>query len=45
MCGGGRGGGVEGRVKQLARWKGVSTDRDRCMMGKEVREENKMKWD
>lgn len=37
---------VEGRVKQLARWKGIAErERDRCVMGKKVWEENKVKWD
>lgn len=35
---------VEGRVKQLARWKGIAErERDRCMMGKKMWEENKVK--
>lgn len=39
---------VEGRVKQLARWKGMAErerERDRCMMGKKAWEENKVKQD
>lgn len=35
---------VEGRVKQLARWKRMAErERDRCTMGKKVWEENKVK--
>lgn len=34
---------VEGRGKQLARWKGIAEiERERCMMGKKVWEENKV---